>query len=588
MSDAVAARSTDAASPGATASVRAAGTGAGAGAGAGIVRVPHLLHRCVDRAAERDAAHPAFRAPGRELTYGDLQERTVALARLLAAEGVRRGDRVGILMPRVLESAVAVHGIMRAGGAFVPIDPYVPVAGLRSVIEACGIRHVVTTPDRRDNVAALLAAGTSLDAVIGLEDELDGGVRVHPWGRLDEFAGDGLPAVDVRLLDDDLAYIMFSSGSTGRPKGIMHTHRSGLAYAMLSAEMYDVGPADRIGNHSPLHFDMSTFGYLTAPYAGATTLIIPEAYTKLTASLSQLIEAERLSVWYSVPLALIQLLERGVLEERDCSSLRWVMFGGEPFPMKHLHALRRCWPKAAFSNVYGPAEVNQCTAFHVGPWASDRGAADAAEAANAVSLPIGRLWDNTDGFVIDAEDRPVAAGEQGELVVHSATMMRGYWNRSELNARAFLDRPVTEHTTRRYYRTGDLVRMDEGGTLHFLGRRDRQVKVRGYRVELDDIEHALVSHPAVAEAAAFAVRISGDERRIEAAVTAAVDRTEPPSAEDLLRHVADSLSWYAVPSVIRVRDELPRTGTDKIDRRRLQEDAEAAFAAASGSGGGRP
>jgi amino acid adenylation domain-containing protein len=530
----------------------------------------------VDRAADRDPAHPAFRAPGRELTYGELQRQSVALARLLAEEGVRRGDRVGIFMPRVLESAVAVHGIMRAGAAFVPIDPAVPTTGLRTVIEACGIRHLVTTPDRAAALEALVAAGVTLDAVIGLPGELDGPVRVHAWSALEALAGDGPPP--VRLVADDLAYIMFSSGSTGRPKGIMHAHGSGMAYARLSAELYDVVPRDRIGNHSPLHFDMSTFGYLTAPYAGATTVIIPEAYTKLTASLSQLIAAERMTHWYSVPLALIQLLERGVLDERDCSSLRWVMFGGEPFPTRHLRALSERWPQAGFANVYGPAEVNQCTAFHVPARTADAAAADAILDAGDV-LPIGHLWDETEGFVIGPDDAAVPAGTAGELVVHSSTMMQGYWNRPDLNARAYLDVPVTSETTRRHYRTGDLVRMDDDGTLHFLGRRDRQVKIRGYRVELDDVELALTSHPAVAEAAVFPVRVTGVERRIEAAVVPTAGLAAPPTADELLGHVAAALSWYAVPTVLEIRADLPRTGTDKIDRRRLQELAEAALAA---------
>ena len=169
----------------------------------------------------------------------------------------------------------------------------------------------------------------------------------------------------VKILESDLAYIMYTSGSTGAPKGIMHTHHSGLSYAKLSTQVYDVKPSDRIANHAPLHFDISTFGYFSGPLASATTVIIPDAYTKLPASLSTLMEQEKISIWYSVPLALVQLLHNGVLEARDLSSLRWVLYGGENFMPKYIRSLMALWSNATFSNVYGPAEVNQCTFYHL-------------------------------------------------------------------------------------------------------------------------------------------------------------------------------------------------------------------------------
>jgi acyl-coenzyme A synthetase/AMP-(fatty) acid ligase len=250
-----------------------------------------------------------------------------------------------------------------------------------------------------------------------------------------------------------------------------------------------------------------------------------------------------------------------VLEERDLGSLRWAKFGGEPFPPKHLRALQRLMPNARFSNVYGPAEVNQCTVYHVPTLADDEDA----------PLPIGTIWPNAEGLVVDADDAPVAAGESGELLVRTPTMMQGYWNRPDLNTRAFYHRPGAGGTTDRFYRTGDVVQERPDGLLDFLGRIDRQVKTRGYRVELDEVEAALLTHEAVAETAVFPVPDTSGTQRIEAAVIPS-EGTAVTEAE-LRRHLAPRLPAYAHPVTIAVVDTLPRTSNGKIDRLALQASA---------------
>ena len=530
-----------------------------------MTRPTRLLHHLVDVAAEVGPDREAVSDGRTRLSYEELAAQSTQLARLLVDEGVNRGDRVGILLPRCIESALAVYGTLKAGAAFVPIDPNIPPSGIRQLVRACGIKHLISQDSLLRTVRETLKDQTSIRCIIGPDPEVEG-VRVRPWSDLERYSTATLS--EIRVLEDDLAYVMFSSGSTGRPKGIMHTHRSGLAYAEASAETYSVCPEDRIGNHSPLHFDMSTFGYFSGPYAQATTVIIPEAHTKLTASLTDLIESERLTIWYSVPLALIQLLLRGGLEGRDFSPLRWVLFGGEPFPPNHLRALMEYLPGAQFSNVYGPAETNQCTYYNVPPLDDP-----SSEAMNGQAGPIGRTWEYADELVLDDQDRPVSNGQQGELMIRSATMMQGYWSRPDLDDRAFFRLRLSAGPDRIFYRTGDIVRRREDGELIFLGRKDRQVKVRGYRVELDDIEHSLGTHPAVEEAAAFSVREGDGLRHIEAAVTLIGGDT---ADEDQLRSfLGSTLSWYAVPQRIVILESFPRTGSDKIDRKQLQANAES-------------
>ena len=232
-----------------------------------------LLHHSLDDAARRHTSRDAFRFGGRAICYGELNERSNQLANVLAERGVERGDRVGIFMTKGLELPVALYGTLKAGAAYVPIDPLAPHARVRFLIEDCGIRHLITNEAR---VTQSLKAATDIDqlgCVIGADAEALPSSSAHcmPW---EQVATESSHDPAVAVASDDLAYIMYTSGSTGEPKGLMHSHGSGHAYATLSAREYGVQGDDRLGNHSPLHFDMSTFEYLTGPLCGATTVII--------------------------------------------------------------------------------------------------------------------------------------------------------------------------------------------------------------------------------------------------------------------------------------------------------------------------
>ncbi len=516
-----------------------------------------LLHHAIDESAERLADQEAFRFQGRGLTYGQLVERSNQLAHTLLDQGVGAGDRVGIYMLKGLELPVALYGILKAGGAYVPVDPSAPPSRIQAILEDCGIRHLVTDESRAARAMDLGASTASLECIIAPgPDGVGKGTRVVSWSEV-ETAKDSDPR--IRVTEDDLAYIMYTSGSTGVPKGLMHTHRSGSSYAHMSARTYSVTCDDRLGNHSPLHFDMSTFEYLTGPLCGATTVIIPEEATLFPINLSELIERERLTFWYSVPLALIQLLTRGQIERYDASSLRWVLFGGEPFPPKYLWRLMELWPQARFSNSYGPAEVNQCTFYHVPR--EDMGSQE--------PFPIGPVWDGAEGLIVDASDQPAAPGTEGELLIRAPTMMRGYWARPDLDREAFFIKQPWADDRRKFYRTGDLVRERADGNLLFLGRKDRQIKVRGYRVELDEIENVLSGLEEVAEAAAVVVRTGEGETTILAAVSPISSSGCDPN--EVRRRSAERLPPYAVPQKIEVIDRFPRTGSGKIDRPALAE-----------------
>ena len=518
----------------------------------------YLLSQIVDRSAEKFPDRSAFRFYGESLNYSELSSRSNQLARTLAEQGVRRRDRVGIFMNKCIEMPLTVHGIMKAGAAYVPIDPEAPVARLKYIIQHCGIQVLIAQASKVKILSDIIAE-TELDCLVGIDETSGLTIRTVPWQEV--YDASSQTPDSGPMTEQDLAYIMYTSGSTGEPKGIMHTHHSGLSYAKLSAETYQVCEKDILGNHSPLHFDMSTFEFFSGPLKGACTVLIPEEYTKLPASLSNLIADEHLTIWYSVPFALIQLLLRGAMETRDLSALRWILFGGEPFPVGYLRELMIRLPNARFSNVYGPAEVNQCAFYHI-PKPPEKG---------EDSVPIGQIWAIIEGLVIDQHDQPVDPGTTGELMIRSPTMMQGYWNREDLNQRAFYYRTPFPGYQETFYRTGDLVQLTETGNYKYLGRKDRQIKTRGYRVELDEIETALSSHKQIEEAAAFPLPDSEGSTLISAGVT--LKDNQKVTESELMKYLKTKLPWYAVPRRIDIVKAFPRTSSGKIDRRALQHQA---------------
>lgn len=513
----------------------------------------YLLHQIIDRSASTHPDKSAFSYDGEALSYDDLRTQANGLAATLSNHGVVPGDRVGLLLPKSLQLPIAVFGCLKAGAIVVPLDAQSPAERLALMIRDAGIRHVIVLPEQSRLVGKLCAIdGLDIRLILGLDARRAHQSTVVSWAELQP--ENSAPAIVMQ--EDDPAYLLYTSGSTGQPKGILHSHRSGLAYARLSADLYDINSDDILGNFAPLHFDQSTFDFYSGPLRAATTVMIPQAFGFATASLAKLIEEERLTIWYSVPSVLIQLILRDALVDTNLSSLRWVLFGGEPFPPKHLSRLMALMPTAQYSNVYGPTEVNQCTCFNV------RGDQSVEE-----PLPIGRVWGNTEALVVDGNDRPVASGEPGELLIRSPTMMLGYWGRPDLNERAFFIRQRDGGLSDRFYRTGDLVSMRDDGEFEFLGRKDRQIKSRGHRVELDEVEAVLCGHVDIDEAATFTVEDDEQGTLIEAAVI--LRRKAKVSNKEINRHAARMLPGYAVPRRIHVVTEYPRTRTGKVDRKAL-------------------
>jgi len=527
-------------------------------------RWTYLLPQLVEQAAEWDATHAAIRHRQDCLTYGQLFSRSSQLAHALIADGVKPGERIGILLRKGLDSAVALYGIMSAGAVYVPIDPTAPASRIAFLVRDCGITRLVTSDAMVAALEGLENEGVSLVTVYGVSDNAASPYPSVAWEDMTGFP-EALP--NLSTTEQDLCYILYTSGSTGTPKGIMHTHRSALSWAEITASVYRLGPDDVISNYAPLHFDLSTLDYFGGARAGATTVIIPEEYTRFPASLAKLIASERMTVFYTVPFALVQLAAPGILDDLDLDQLRLVLFGGEPMPMKHLREVMEKVPRAQFVNVYGPTETNGCTHYPI----------DRSLLNTTTSLPIGRPYPNVEILVLDDGGRPVGVGDSGELLVRTPTLMRGYWGSRDLNEGAF--HMVTERggLAEVYHRTGDLVSPMRDGNLRFLGRMDRQIKSRGNRVELDEVEAVLLANPDVHEAAVYAV--PDDAGILEIHAEAILTATSTVEEKDLLHHLRSALPVYAVPVAITIGTSFQRTSTGKIDRLAMQAEANATMTA---------
>lgn len=517
----------------------------------------YLIQHTIDQVAANIPDREAVRMYNQHLTYKDLAEKSNQLANTLIQQGVQRRDRVGIYLSKSLESVIAMYGIMKAGAAYVPLDPSAPLSRIAYMIQDCGIDHIITQNSKIAGIQTLLQEGTSLSSVIGIHGNGQLPVSCITWDQVYQTANKQVPSLNI--VEQDLAYIIYTSGSTGIPKGIMHTHHSSLSFTKWAANAYGIRPEDRLSNQAPLHFDMSIFDFFTAAVAGATTVIIPDEYMRLPASYSKLLADEKITVFFTVPFALSQLLYRGVLPKRDLSALRWIIFGGDTHSPQHVHRLMKLLPDTHFSHMYGPAETNGCTYFNF---------SELPESADT-PIPIGKMSENMEGIVVDDNDDLLGPGKTGELLVRSPSMMQGYWNRPDLNARVFFKRSVFEGYQEVFYRTGDLVEILEDGQYRFIGRKDRQVKVRGYRVEMEEIETLLMGHPQVEAAAIFAVQDKDGAKSIEAAVKLEDDSNI--SNADLSNFLKEKLPWYAVPQKIEIMAIFPRTGTGKINRKALEK-----------------
>ena len=498
-----------------------------------------LLHEWLLRAAAATPGAIALEEEDRLTSFQELVASAWAIAATLRARGVGPGDRVALVLPKTTEAVAAVFGCLLAGAVYVPIHPRWPADRVALVVEDCGARLVFEVAEGGVRLTDVCAPADVAQALVPAVPRLvSAPVSQASVGMSADAAGKSACATE------DAAVILFTSGSTGRPKGVVLSHRAVAAFVRWTAAEFGIAPADRIACPSPLGFDLSTFDLFNMALCGATCVLVPENIAWMPRFLVGYAAEKRVTVWYSVPSILSRMLRDGGMRAGTCADLRVVLFAGEVISSGDLARLTAAVPGAVCANLYGPTETNVVTFYRVPP----DFAADAPP-------PIGRACP----FAEVAVDPST-----GELLAGGESLMSGYWNRPDDNARAFVNRDG-----RLYYRTGDRVQSDPSGNLVFAGRLDRQVKRHGYRIELGEIETALAGHPAILEVGVVAL----DHAEKGVLITAFVG-TDPSGSLSLLEvkaHCAAALPTYMVPDRVLFVDAVPRGTRGKIDYSALEK-----------------
>jgi amino acid adenylation domain-containing protein len=511
----------------------------GAMASAGGAGGPYL-HQLFEAQVERSPEAVAVLAEAGALTYRALDRRSNQLARWLRANGVGAERIVGVLLDRSLEMVVALLGVLKAGGAYLPLEPSSPPDRLGFVVADAAPRLVLTV----SALAARVPAGCR--AVC-----LDAG-----WTVLAAESGERPAALAGA---DHLAYVIYTSGSTGRPKGAMNAHRGVVNRLRWIEQDYGLAPGARLLQKTPFGFDVSV-GEIFWPLATGACLVMarPEGHRD-PAYLIEVIEREGITNVHFVPSMLRAFLAADGVER--CAALARVLASGEELPAEAAARLLARLPGIELHNLYGPTEA----AVEVAAWTCRR-------AGEEARVPIGRPIANLRLHLLGAQGEPTPVGTPGELHIGGVGVGRGYLGRPELTAERFVPDPFCPEPGGRLYRTGDLASARPDGAIVFLGRLDHQVKIRGYRVELGEIEAALEALPRVRQAAVVARQRPGGDLQLVAYL---VTEPQAPTTAELRRDLSATLPDSMLPAAFVFLPALPLTASGKVDRRALPEPAPA-------------
>ncbi|HEV7474838.1 MAG TPA: amino acid adenylation domain-containing protein [Pyrinomonadaceae bacterium] len=487
------------------------------------------IHELFEAQAARTPEAVAVVFNEEQLTYRELNDRANQLAHYLRGVGVGAEVLVGVLLERSVEMVVAVLGILKAGGAFVPLNPTYPEERLRFMLDDAGLSILLTQQSLLARLPAeQRATATSLDS---------------DWARIAELSTENL---HPPVTPNNLAYVIYTSGSTGQPKGVLVQHQGVPNLAMAQAEAFEVSAESRVLQFASISFDATVSEIFKTLLAGATLCLGTGESLLPVGPLLNLLRTQAIttvtlppSVWAVLPSDSLPALHTAISAGEPCSAEIAAAWSGNG---------RR------FLNAYGPTEVTVCATISEG-------------LDGSCKPPIGRAIANTEVYVLDAELRPVPIGVVGELYVGGVGLARGYLRRPALTAERFVPHPFSSQPGSRLYRTGDLGRYWTNGNLEYLGRIDQQVKVRGFRIELGEIESALAQHPAVRDVVVLAREdVPGDQRLVAYLIT------EPGPTVDVGQWrawLSQKLPEYMLPAAFVLLPEFPLTANGKVDRRAL-------------------
>jgi non-ribosomal peptide synthetase-like protein len=489
------------------------------------------LHRLFESQVDTQEHLPAIVYQSSILSYAAVEARANQLARLLRRQGVDCGARVGLLLPRSPELYIAILAILKAGGAYVPLDPEYPADRIDYILADCAVRTIVTTSD-------LATAKDLCVPQIFCVDKAEAELAGESTARL--------TLDEVPVGDRDLSYVIYTSGSTGRPKGVEIEHRSSVNYVrVVNREVYHVTPADRVYQGFSIAFDASVEEVWCTFAAGAALVVGSVEQVRSGVDLAHFLTQQQVTVLSCVPTLLAMM-------EIEVPTIRLLILGGEQCPQEL--ATRWCNNKRRVINTYGPTEATVVSTWH--------------ECHPDRQITIGKPLPTYQVYILHEDLEPVAPGVEGEIHIGGICLARGYVNRPDLTAEKFIPNPFTfdPDTSDKLYKTGDLGVWTADGEIQFLGRIDGQVKLRGFRIELSEIESVIMQCPGVS-AAVVAVKAVVEVDRLIAYIVPRQDvNLDLPQIWETMR---SRLPVYMVPASIEILDTLPTLPSGKVDRKKL-------------------
>jgi len=496
--------------------------------------------------ATSHAARPALRYPEQTHTFEKLKLRVEQLCMLLHAQGVRRGDVIAIGHDKQALSYALMLAGLRLGVAYVNLDVASPVARTSRILEVCLPRLLFFDDVRHTQVMQELAATGDYRLVLLDEDRLPTVTDAEHREQTEL----------MRQVDGaTIAYIMFTSGSTGVPKGVAVTHQNVLHFIAWGRDCFQVTDRDNFANLSPMYFDNSVFDFYVGLFCGASLTPVPRALMNSPYELVPYIGRLGCTIWFSVPSLLIYMMAMKAMTAAGLPGLRAIVFGGEGYPKVELKKLYALFAKqASLVNVYGPTECTCiCSAYTIRECDFD----------DLEGLPtLGVLNQNFDYRILDDQEQDA---DVGELCLIGPNVASGYFNDPERTTAAFFTITERNRYMKRMYRTGDLVR-ETNGRLYFIGRKDNQIKHMGYRIELEEIEHALNKLSGVNQAAVIYHRTSAAYGKLIGFVACESEKDE----KTLLAGLSELVPDYMIPSKLTVMQNLPKNPNGKVDRHQLR------------------
>src|SRR6185369_6377279 len=497
------------------------------------------VHELFEEQVEERGDAVAVVYEGEQVSYEELNRRGNQLAHYLRRLGVGPEEKVGLCVERSVEMMVGLLGVMKAGGAYLPIDPGYPEERIRYMLSDSGAKVVLVQNKFKERV------GEICPNIVELEQTAE---------EVEEENGENL---EVELSGENLAYVIYTSGSTGQPKGCEVNHRNVARLFKATESLYKFNERDVWTLFHSYTFDFSVWEIWGALAYGGRLIVMPEGATRSLEGFRQLLCEQEVTVLNQTPLAFRHLLHVDREIDEATRSLRWVIFGGDALDFTSL----RPWferygdERPTLVNMYGITE----TTVHVTHYAIRE------EDAEAPTSRIGRQLPDLRLYILDRNLDPTPIGIAGELFVGGAGVARGYLNRGDVTADRFIPDQFSEEPGARLYRTGDLARYIGDGVTEYLGRIDHQVKIRGYRIELGEIEAAINEHPSVEQAIVVAREDEPGEKWLVGYV---VGRQEV-SSQELTKYLKERLPDYMVPGAIVPLEAMPLTANGKLDRRAL-------------------